>query len=698
MPLRRRVPKKNISSRIADIREPTEGMDSESPVAESSIKPDIAERVFTADAQEASDRDERSGACPTPRFSLGKILFAVFTTAVLASGAFLAHSYRSSVQSLTAASETIEQFRSAFDERGLLEASTTREDSGGGPPPDTWGFLDITSIIPLFKGTAETYRDVQNLSFEGIQLLKRTTQFGNEWLDLVLERKGEALLGSIEGIQKNLITLIDIGSKITEKNPALKNFLLVNPSGYLAMQAELNRTKTFVDAVVSWLQSPEEHRLLVFLYNTSEMRPAGGFLGSYAELAIRNANLEEIEIHDVSEADRELEAKIVPPKPLQLIVKRWRAADANWFFDFADSAEKTVQLLEASNKYRTVPILFDGAIAVTPKAVGDLLALTGPITIREGGLTIDRNNFLAEIQEEVQAGHAAGSGRPKQVLGELTPLLFEKLAGLGDDKKRAVSRLLFEWVEKRDLLAYFREPALQSFLEAYDGSGTVFPLPQDFVGDYLAVVNANIGGGKTDAVMKQVIVLQSQIGNDGVVSDRLTVLREHRGKRGDPSWYRVPNQSYVKVFTPPGALLQNSIGGIEKKIIAPVDYDREGYVRDPQLAAIESSAKTYFSYPAVQSFTEAGKNVFALWARTASGATSTLTLDYARRLPLPPTAGQTYQFIFEKQPGSRSAYHFEINAPVGFRFSENGLPVFEYETDDPPGRLILNLTLEKVLE
>ena len=63
-----------------------------------------------------------------------------------------------------------------------------------------------------------------------------------------------------------------------------------------------------------------------------------------------------------------------------------------------------------------------------------------------------------------------------------------------------------------------------------------------------------------------------------------------------------------------------------------------------------------------------------------------------------------YQFVFEKQAGTSATlsaganrnYKFEINAPVGFRFRENGLPVFTYESDDTPGRLILNLILEKI--
>ena len=63
---------------------------------------------------------------------------------------------------------------------------------------------------------------------------------------------------------------------------------------------------------------------------------------------------------------------------------------------------------------------------------------------------------------------------------------------------------------------------------------------------------------------------------------------------------------------------------------------------------------------------------------------------------LPPADGTSYQFIFEKQAGVARHYKFEIVAPVGFQFAENGLPSYDYESDDPPGRLVINLTLEKI--
>jgi predicted lipoprotein with Yx(FWY)xxD motif len=64
----------------------------------------------------------------------------------------------------------------------------------------------------------------------------------------------------------------------------------------------------------------------------------------------------------------------------------------------------------------------------------------------------------------------------------------------------------------------------------------------------------------------------------------------------------------------------------------------------------------------------------------------------------PPRDGGTYAVVLEKQAGASGKYHIEVSAPVGFRWKENGLPVFEYETDNLPGRLVLDLTFEKVAD
>src|SRR3990167_8904101 len=80
----------------------------------------------------------------------------------------------------------------------------------------------------------------------------------------------------------------------------------------------------FFGWVFTWLGSEEPRRIAVLLQNPSELRPGGGFIGSYTELVIRKGSLESMEVRDINDPDRELTVKIIPPRPLQGLASRWR--------------------------------------------------------------------------------------------------------------------------------------------------------------------------------------------------------------------------------------------------------------------------------------------------------------------------------------------------------------------------------------
>lgn len=687
----KKVPKKNISKKIRDIRRP--GI-AEATAKEEELGPEptpgaLGQKFFENQKQE---RKPTSAVLNFPYWTAGRIFWAAFILIVAGGAIFLFKRYYENRTALERAAKSFEEFQSRVQNESSSKPGTNKISEFLGIA----GIPDINAIPPLLKNAGRIYKNIQEFSVRGLALTEEAAALQNNWPEFVFQKKGDKLIASLEGVRENIAKMLEIQIELSSLQPELKNLLPIDSGEYLSLELELSRAKNFLDTLISWLKSPEEHRLLVFFYNPSEIRPGGGFLGSYAELIIRNANAESIEVYDINDADRELQTKIIPPKQLQLIVKNWCAADANWFFDFADSAQKTIAFLEASAKYRSRKVLFEGAFAITPKVISDLLALSGPIELGPG-LVIDKTNFVTEIQKQVQIKQASRASYPKQILQKLTPLLLAKLTNLEPENKKEVPELLSEWIQKKDFLLYFKNSAAESFLDVYNLTNRVFSLPQNFYGDYLAVVNANIGGGKSDLFIKQKILLQSQLTNEGSVNNHLVITRKHEAKESDQWWYRTTNQNYLKIFTPPGVMLINTNGSILKKISQPVNYKKEGYSADPQVEAVESTLKTNFNFPEVESFIEYGKNVFAGWSKTPRGETSTLIFDYSRRLPNLPAAGETYQFIFEKQTGAQGDYKFEISAPVGFRFKENSLPVFEYETDDPPGRLILTLTLEKVL-
>jgi hypothetical protein len=475
---------------------------------------------------------------------------------------------------------------------------------------------------------------------------------------------------------------------------------------FLSLRTEMGSAGDFLDAFVPWFSAPAPHHILILFQNPSEIRPAGGFLGSYADVTIQGGNIQDIAVHDVADVDTTFKENIVPPKPLQAEVPRWRPADSNWFFDFKDSASETISFFERSDLYAASSTKFDAAVAVSPKVMSDLLSVTGQVSVsssaalagQKGGAgtktTFTADTFLVQVQKMVQNGQATGATYPKAVLKELVAAMFRKIAALNDRQRQAMISMAVNWINNKDIMLYSKNPAFESFFKTYGAVGTVAELPQNFEGDYLAVVDANIVGQKSDLYIAQNVDFESQINADGTVSDSVIISRKHNGNQSPYWWYRVANQDYLQIFVPDGSVFSNESGGIKKNIMPPVAYSKDGYSTDPMVLSVESTQEDIFGYP-VSSHKESGKEVFATWSRVTAGNTTTISFDYSHRLFLTPADGTSYQFIFEKQAGTARHYKFEIVAPLGFQFVENGLPSYGYESDDPPGRLVINLTLQK---
>ena len=468
---------------------------------------------------------------------------------------------------------------------------------------------------------------------------------------------------------------------------------------YLPLKARVEGAENFLNAFIPWLATSTPQHVLVLLQNPSEMRPGGGFLGSYADVTIASGTITGVAVHDVADVDAGFVPKIIPPKPLQLEVKGFRPADANWFFDFPTSASKAIQLFQASKLYSSTT--FDGVIAISPQVVSDLLSVTGPIKV--SSTTFASSSLLVQIQNIVQKGQAQqnqtqSATYPKAVLSDLSQAIVGQLASSTDAQKQQLLGLALGWVGDRDVMAYFSNPDFENFILANGAAGDAYESAQSFNGDYLAIADANINGDKSDLYIAQKVAFDVQIGADGTMTDMLTISRTHNGNQSPYWWYQTTNQDYLQVFIPDSSSLVNETGGVVKKITEPVNYAlaRNGYSTDPTIGAIESSTQPFLLYPAVTTHEENGKEVFATWVITPKGKTTSVQFDYTHRAFIPPADGVQYQFIFEKQAGSQRSYDFEIDAPLGYVFAENGLASYEYQSAASPGRLVVDLTLQKI--
>jgi hypothetical protein len=566
-------------------------------------------------------------------------------------------------------------------QKALVEANLSTPSSS--LPSSLGGWLSL--IKGLFADVGGTFG---NSPLQAIGALDSASTLLKSIPSKLFENDGPGVATGLSGLGDNLRVLGDFLKSISENGEG--PYGLSGLSEYAAYAPDVERARIATERLLLLLKSPGQHHVLVLFGNSAELRPGGGFLGSFADISFGDSEIEGVVVRDVNEVDRGLAANIVPPKPMQGIVTRWRSADANWFFDYPESAQKTLELMSRSSFYASSTL--DGAILISPKVVQDLLSATGPIVLDDGKTTVSAETVIPMIQSEVQAGQASGAENPKEILAKLLPPLEEKLQNLKSEEFDKLMALARNWISNKDLAIFMADPELMKIVSYYHADGGSYVVPQSFSGDYFAAVNANLGGGKSDARISDTIDLESDLRADGVIENHVAVIRENNAAASDAWWYRVTNQNYLQVFTPAGATLTAATGGRARVIIPRTNYSK-GFERDPDVAALESTLKPVAGFAAVSQFRESDKNVFATWLTTPVGKSSAARFEYRRSLRAPFYDGQEYTFVFERQSGARQSLRAILNAPPGFIWKESGLSEYEYFTEAVPGRVVLSLTL-----
>jgi len=239
-------------------------------------------------------------------------------------------------------------------------------------------------------------------------------------------------------------------------------------------------------------------------------------------------------------------------------------------------------------------------------------------------------------------------------------------------------------------MLYFQDRVLQRYIEAQGLGGNMISSAPDAIGEYLAVVNANIGGAKSDAFINQKIDFTASINELGEISNNLVVSRTHQGAKQTEWWYRANNRNYMQVYTPLGSHLIGSTGrGLWPKL--PL-RNYSGYGNDADLEVIAKTQK-YLDQYGIDRMIINQRTVFAAWVNTNAGKTSRYSLSYNNPYRINPSSNTPYEFIFEKQSGVSTSISISISAPPKYKWKEINKGVIEYRSDDPPARIRIRQTL-----
>jgi len=561
-------------------------------------------------------------------------------------------------------------------------------------------FLEsLGNFVPFIKNGTNVIQNIGKLNMDLLALVGLIDDLKNNGF-YYFQKNGEALIYNLENIKKYIISINQESQNLQTSLSQIKNFPLfsdnINTSienEYLKYSTELYGLENVLENLISILKSDAPQHFAILFQNPSEIRPGGGFIGSYAHLTIAKGQMQNLDVRDIYDPDGQLDIKIVPPKELQATTPNWGARDANWFFDFPTSAKTVLNFLNSSKMYSEKNIKFDGAIGINVNVVNSILEITGPIST-SGYPTLNSNNFLYEVEKEKQLAKEKKDPYPKRILQVITPIILEKLNNLKETQKQKLFDILKYHLDKKDIMFYSSNIILENFFNSNNIGGAIYSLPQDFWGNYLAIVNANIAGGKSDAFIKEDVDVNIDTDSLGNIFTTLYVKRTHNGSQAKETWWKATNNDFLQIFTESNSNLVDATGNDIRKKYSTLDYANLDYAINPDLAAIQND-ELFISNSNVIQRKQFNKNVFGMWVITKAGETKTLKVRYQTTYPhikvLMP--GQKYTFVFEKQSGVKNSLNIRINAPFKYYWQEINSPTFTYQTNDPDKRIIINLTL-----
>jgi len=593
---------------------------------------------------------------------------------------------REVVESLKVADKEIKNIESGIKKTGFNQVSAL-----------------LKEVMPTLSGLPEVIKSTSILSEKALSLGVDIDYLKNNSLQLIVSKRGSELIDVLKRVDTNLRELTEINTNLKNQLFSLREvskeasyFYDLYDDNYIFINFNIVRTQKALDYLISILESGEEQHLLLIFQNETEIRPAGGFIGSYGDLVIQNGNLKDIRIDDIYNADRQLSIKSIPPKELRGVTIDWGARDANWFFDFPKSADKVIYFLENADLHKNNDINFYGALAINTDVLRTIINIVGPIEIAEYDMVLNSDNFLEELQYEVEAGKDKIPGQnPKKVLSVFAPLLLEELKSLDESQKQELVMSLKNHFERKDIMTYFKDWRLQGLLEDLGVAGRVSQLDEDFNGDYLAIINTNVAGGKTDAFIGQEIVLETELFVDGRFVDTLKIKRSHSGENEEEWWYNIKNKNYIKILSPLSANLISVYREDELRGKTSRTYSSE-YEYDSNLRAIEETVK-FSNELGTWIGKEENKKSFSTWFDTPAGESRNLEFVYSNNLNKEIKDGMKYLFIFDKQSGVDGSLNYSISAPAGYIWKESGRQIFEYFSNDLLGKEIISLTLKELV-
>lgn len=314
----------------------------------------------------------------------------------------------------------------------------------------------------------------------------------------------------------------------------------------------LKAVNSFVDYALK--KDGAEKTFLILFQNNMELRPGGGYIGSFGILKLKDGEFVRLETHDVVNFDGRIPDTVEVPYPMKetLGINSWKFRDSNFSPDFSENARYADYFYHLGQGQEN----FDGIIAVNASVLTSFLKVTGPVEIPDYPGTYDSENAIIALEYQVEKGYRdQGLEHPqrKTVMKPLADEIIKKVFQLGVSDKIKLSEIILDDLNSKDIQLNFKDPHLQARAESVNWAGIV---KEKVNSDYLMMVDANLGAYKSDYYIKRsfdyAVDLESEL-----PEVNLKITYEHSAKEKD--WMTKDYVSYLRIYVPGNSWFESPI-------------------------------------------------------------------------------------------------------------------------------------------
>lgn len=403
---------------------------------------------------------------------------------------------------------------------------------------------------------------------------------------------------------------------------------------------------------------------LILAQNDDELRPTGGYISAVGQVTLDQGQVTTFKFMDAYAVDDYAHKPYPrPPEPLYTYMwsELWLFRDANWSPDFPTSARQAAYFYEYGQGVKV-----DGVVALDQYAVEMILPAFGEIHLAEDTPPLTAENIRKFMREAWNPGaegvNAEWYEQRKAFIGQLAAALQAQLATApGALDAKLFLQNTYRAFNERHLLVYLQEPNAAPALARLGWDGAI----RATAGDYLMVVDANIGFGKVDPLIQRQISYEVTLGTDGTADATLSLTYAHQGQRPQITCTpQIPYRGhltyesmihrcyydYVRIYAPAGS---------HWWAMTPHPTPGEYLLRGKPAAGQAENLGDEF-----------GKAVLGQFFVVAYGQTVTTTLTYDL-----PTIVQAknkqrlYTLLVQKQPGTQgTSLTLALTLPPGAKF------------------------------